>query len=54
MTWLSGYKTYIVVFAGLAAVFASFVSGDMSVADAVTRALELLGLAALRSGVANA
>ena len=53
MNWLSGYKTYIVVLAGIATVFAAFVSGDLSLSEAVTRGLELLGLAALRAGVAK-
>lgn len=52
MNFLSGYKTYIVVVAGLLTVLGSFASGDMTLQEAVVRALELFGLATLRAGVA--
>lgn len=51
MDFLSGYKTYIVILAGLMAVFAAFVSGDVTLADAINQAVLLLGFGGLRSGI---
>ena len=51
MDWLSGKKTYIVAFGIVVASVVSFLTGEVTLADAVVRGLEGLGLAALRAGV---
>ena len=52
--WLDGKKTYIAAAAVVVAALAGFLGGDLTLGQAVANALEGLGLAALRSGVAKA
>ena len=53
MDFMEGKKTYVVVVMGLVSVVGAFLLGEVSLAQAITNALELLGLGALRLGVAN-
>ena len=53
MKWLGGKKTYFVAAGVVIAAVLSWATGDLSLADAVTRVLEGLGLATLRAGVAK-
>lgn len=51
--FFSGKKTYIVAFGVVVAAGVAFFTGELSLGDAITRALEGLGLATLRAGVAK-
>lgn len=51
--FLNGKKTYIVAFGVVIAAIVSWSTGEMTLADAITRGLEGLGLATLRAGVAK-
>jgi hypothetical protein len=53
MNILPGKKTYIVAVVGLITVIGSFMTGDFTLQESLVRALELLGLATLRLGVAS-
>jgi NAD/NADP transhydrogenase alpha subunit len=53
MDFLSGYKTYVVGAAIVLTALGAFLSGDMTLAQAVQAALTGLGLGALRAGVAK-
>ena len=53
MEFLQGKKTYIVAVGVIVASVVAFLNGELQLADAITRALEGLGLATLRSGVAK-
>lgn len=53
MDFLQGKKTYIVAFGVVVAVAVSFLNGDLTLADALVKGLEGLGLATLRAGVAK-
>lgn len=53
MNTMQGYKTYIVAAAVIVAAVASFVTGEATLKDAIITALEGLGLATLRAGVAK-
>lgn len=50
---LAGKKTYLVAAGIVAAAVGSFLTGDLSLAEAVNSALTGLGLGALRAGVAK-
>jgi hypothetical protein len=51
--FLDGKKTYIVAFGVVAASAVGFLTGDMTLAEAVMSALGGLGLGTLRAGVAK-
>jgi len=51
--FLSGKKTYIVALGVIVAAAVSYATGELTLADAITRGLEGLGLATLRAGVAK-
>jgi hypothetical protein len=53
MNFLSGKKTYIVAFGVVVAAIVSFLTGEMTLAQAVAVGLEGTGLATLRAGVAS-
>ena len=53
MEFLQGKKTYIVAIGVVVAAVVAFLTGELQLADAVTRALEGLGLATLRAGVSK-
>lgn len=50
---LDGKKTYIVAGGVVMAAVASLLTGDATLSEAIVRALEGLGLATLRMGVAK-
>ena len=50
---LVGKKTYIVVLGGLLVVVGGFLTGELSVAEAVNQGVLLLGVGGLRAGVAG-
>lgn len=50
---LAGYKTHMLVLGGLVTVAGMFLTGDLSVAEAVQRALEVASISALRMGVSR-
>ena len=50
---LIGYRTYILAAGAVIAAVVSFLTGEMTVAEAVQAALIGSGLAALRAGVQN-
>lgn len=54
MQFLVGKKTYIAATAIVLAAAGAFLAGDITLADAIYRILEGLGLASLRAGVAKA
>jgi hypothetical protein len=54
MNILSGWKTHLLVLAGLITVGAMFVGGDLTLAEAIQRALEVASISGLRLGVAAA
>ena len=49
--FLQGKKTYLVAFGVVVAVLISWVNGDLTLADAIVKGLEGVGLATLRAGV---
>lgn len=51
MKKLDGYKTYIVGLMIVVSAFSAFLHGDLTLLDAIQRALEGLGLASLRYGI---
>lgn len=53
MDFLNGKKTYIVAAGIVVAAVVSFLTGELTLADALVRALEGLGLAGLRAGVSK-
>jgi hypothetical protein len=53
MNFLSGKKTYIVAFGVVTSAVVAFLTGEMTLAQAVVTGLEGTGLAALRAGVAS-
>ncbi len=50
---LDGKKTYIVMLGGILAAIGGYLTGDMSLAEAVILGVNSLGLGALRAGVAK-
>lgn len=53
MMWLDGKKTYIAGFGVVVAAAVAWLTGEMTLADAIVSGLGGLGLAALRAGVAK-
>jgi hypothetical protein len=53
MFWLDGKKTYFIAAVIVLSAATSWLTGELTLADALTRALEGLGLASLRAGVAK-
>jgi hypothetical protein len=51
--WLAGWRTYIVAASLVLTAAASFALGDATLGEAIRQALEGLGLAALRLGIAG-
>ncbi len=50
---MNGKKTYTVMIAGLMTAVGGFMSGDMSLTQALVLALNSLGLGALRHGIST-
>ena len=53
LEWLKGKKTYIVAAALVLTALSGFVTGDVTLAQAVDQALTGLGLGAVRAGIAK-
>lgn len=53
MDWLSGKKTYVVAAGIVMAALGAFLAGDATLQEALVTALEGLGLATLRIGIAK-
>lgn len=51
MNYFPGKKTYLLVVGGLVTIVGMFLSGDMTIAEAVQRALEVTSIATLRLAV---
>lgn len=54
LDFLAGKKTYLVAVAIITTAAVAFFNGSATLGDAIKQALEGLGLAALRAGVAKA
>jgi hypothetical protein len=54
LQWFEGKKTYVVAVAVIVGAAAQFVTGEMSLGEAINAALVGLGLGTLRAGVAKA
>jgi hypothetical protein len=54
LEWLKGKKTYIVAAALVLTALSGFVTGDVTLAQAVDQVLIGLGIGTLRAGVAKA
>ena len=53
MEWLSGKKTFIAATGLVIAAVVAFLTGEATLSQAITTALEACGLAALRAGVSK-
>lgn len=48
---LKGYRTHLLVLAGLLSIASLFLSGDLTLLQALQRAFEVASISALRSGI---